>query len=171
MLKAVGCLLVVMGCTGFAQGICREGKIRLEMLKQLRSIFEAMKYYIAYQKALIPEALWKLSDKAGSLLSDAFKEIYEKVCEEGESFPFVWHQQMEKALSASCLTKEEQKIILDFPSRLGFMEENAQAGALEEMLWEINLHIEELTTEQKNRNKMIMSLGVGAGVLLSILLI
>lgn len=171
MFKMVGCLLVVMGCTGFAQSICREGKSRLEMLKNLRSVFEALKYYIAYQKAAIPEALWKLSDKGGPLLSDAFKEIYKKVCEEGESFPLIWHQQMEKALAGSCLTKEEQRLVLDFPSCLGFMEENAQAGALDELLWEINLHIEELTAEQKSKNKMIMSLGVGAGVLLSILLI
>ena len=36
---------------------------------------------------------------------------------------------------------------------------------------EINLHINELTEEQKNKNKMIMSLGAAVGVLLSILLI
>ena len=62
-------------------------------------------------------------------------------------------------------------MILAFPGCLGFMEENAQAGAVDELLREINLHIKELTEEQKNKNKMIMSLGAAVGVLLSILLI
>ena len=61
--------------------------------------------------------------------------------------------------------------MLDFPSCLGFMEENAQAMALDGLLREINLHIEELEAERKGKNKMIMSLGVGAGVLISILLL
>lgn len=171
MLRLAGGILVIIGCAGFAQSICRDSKKRLEMLKQLRSIFETMKYYIAYQKATIPETLWKLSDKGDAALSGAFKEIYKKVYEEGESFPLIWKQQMEKVLRESALSKEEKKLVIGFPSCLGFMEENAQAGALDELLREINLHIEELTREQKSKNKMIMSLGVAAGVLISILLI
>ena len=167
MLRIMGCLLVIIGSIGFAQSICREGKNRLEMLKQMRGIFETMKYYIAYQKAAIPEALWKLSDKSDDLISAAFREIYEK----GESLPTVWQVQMEAVLMKSALSKEEKKMILDFPACLGFMEENAQAGAVDELLREINLHIKELTEEQKNKNKMIMSLGAAVGVLLSILLI
>ncbi len=171
MLRLAGCILVITGCTGFAQSICRDSRNRLEMLKQMRSIFEAMKYYIAYQKATVPETLWKLADKGDGILSDAFQEIYKKVYEEGESFPLIWKQQMEKVLMQSALKKEEKKLVLDFPSCLGFMEENAQAGALDELLREINLHIEELNEEQKSKNKMIMSLGVAVGVLISILLI
>lgn len=171
MLRLAGCALVIIGSAGFAQSICRDSKKRLEMLKQIRSIFEAMKYYIAYQKATIPETLWKLSDKGNAALAGAFKEIYRKVYEEGESFPVIWKLQMEQVLMQSALTTEEKKMVLDFPSCLGFMEENAQAGALDELLREINLHIEELIREQKSKNKMIMSLGVAAGVLISILLI
>ncbi len=171
MLRIMGCLLVIIGSIGFAQSICREGKNRLEMLKQMRGIFETMKYYIAYQKAAIPEALWKLSEKSDDLIAGAFREIYNRVYEKGESLPTVWQMQMEAVLMKSALSKEEKKMILDFPACLGFMEENAQAGAVDELLREINLHIKELTEEQKNKNKMIMSLGAAVGVLLSILLI
>lgn len=171
MLRILGCILVVTGSIGFAQSICTEGKKRLEMLKQMRGIFETMKYYIAYQKAAIPEALWKLADKSDDLTAGAFKEIYKRVYEKGESLPMAWHQQMENALKDCALSKEEKKLILDFPACLGFMEENAQAGAVDELLREINLHIKELTEEQKNKNKMIMSLGAAVGVLLVILLI
>ena len=51
------------------------------------------------------------------------------------------------------------------------MEEQAQAGALEELLRESALQIERLEQEKRNKNKMIMSLGVSVGILISILLI
>ena len=171
MLKAAGCILVITGSFGYAFSICREGRRRLETLKRMRGIFETMKYYIAYQKATVPEMLWKLSDKCDDALSAAFREIYNKVCMEGEPFPRIWKQQMEEALADSALTMEEKKLLLEFPSCLGLLEENAQAASLDEILREINLHIEELTGEQKSKNKMIMSLGAAVGIMISILLI
>lgn len=171
MLRLVGCLLVLTGAVGFAKKICEDVKQHLETLKQLRSIFENMKYYIAYQKATIPETLWKLSHKGDSAFADAFREIYESVYEEGESFPIVWKKQMEQTLQSTVLTAEEKNMVMDFPSSLGFMEGNAQAGALDELLREIDGHIEDLSAEQKSKTKMIMSLGTAAGILISILLL
>lgn len=78
---------------------------------------------------------------------------------------------MDKALEGTPLTKAEKKLVLDFPACLGFMEEQAQAGALDEVLREVNLHIEELEKGKKDKNKVIMSLGVAVGVLVSILLL
>ncbi len=162
---------MIIGAAGFAQSICLEKKRHLEILKQIRSVFENMKYYIAYQKATVPEALWKLSHRGEKFFADAFEEIYKRVYEEGESFPMIWKQQMEKVLEKSLLTGEEKSMVLNFPCCLGFMEENAQAGALDELLREFDRRIEEISAELKSKNKMIMSLGVAAGILISILLL
>lgn len=171
MLRIAGCMLAVAGCVGFAGSICIDAERRLVLLKQVRRIYETMKYYISYQKAAIPEVLQMLSQKDNSPFAGAFEEIDQRVCEKGENFPAVWHECMEKVLADLPLTKKERNLVMDFPSRLGFMEEHAQAGALDELLREIHLHIEEMEKEQKNKNKMIMSLGVAAGVLISILLL
>ena len=171
MLRLAGCILVISGCAGFAGSICRDGNTRLQLLKQMRGIYENMKYYIAYQKAAVPEALRRLSEKGQEPFAPVFKEIYQKMYTEGESFPLVWKECMESALEKTPLTREEKKLMLDFPSCLGFMEETAQAGALDELLREVGLHIEELEKDKKGKNKMIMSFGVAAGVLVSILLL
>lgn len=171
MLRIAGCLLVIIGCGGFAGSICRDVAKRLILLKQIRSIYENMKYYIAYQKAAIPETLQRLAEKGEAPFAEAFEEIAIGIYERGEDFPMIWDQRMEILLADTPLTKEEKKLLFDFPSTLGFMEENAQAGALDELLREVNIQIEEMEKEQKNKNKMIMSLGVAAGVLISILLL
>ena len=171
MFRLTGCILAVIGCAGFAWNICLDGARRLMLLKRIKSIYETMKYYISYQKATIPETLCRLAEKGGEPFGEAFAEIYVRVCEKGEAFPAAWQSCMGKVMEDLPLTKTEKKLIMDFPASLGFMEENAQAGALDELLREINLHIEEIEKEHKSKNKMIMSLGVAAGVLISILLL
>lgn len=171
MLRIAGSVLAITGSVGFAWSLCREAAKRLSLLKRLHSMLESLQYYIAYQKATIPEALWKLAQKEESAFREAFEEIYERVCEKGENFPPVWRECLGTALEKEPLTREEKGLILDFPSSLGFMEENAQAKALDELLREIGLHIRELEEEKRSKNKMIMSFGMAAGVLLSILLL
>ncbi len=171
MLRLAGCILVISGCAGFAGSVCRDENMRLKLLKQIRSVYENMKYYIAYQKAAVPEALGRIAGKGQEPFAPVFAEIYRKTYEEGGDFPLVWRQHMEKALEGTPLTRDEKKLALDFPACLGFMEERAQAGALDELLREVNLHIENIEREKKDKNKVIMSLGVAVGVLVSILLL
>ncbi len=171
MFRIAGSVMAIIGSIGFAWSLCRETVKRLALLKQLRSMLENLQYYIAYQKATIPEALWRMAQKEKGAFQKAFEEVYERSCDKGENFPLVWRACMGAALEMEPLSREEKKLILDLPESLGFMEENAQAKALDELLREIGLHIRELEEEQKNKNKMIMSFGAAAGVLLSILLL
>ena len=69
------------------------------------------------------------------------------------------------------LRSQERRLLLDFPSCLGFMKEDAQAGALDELLREVIRQIEEREEERKSKNKMVMSLGLAGGILLTILLL
>lgn len=140
------------------------------MLRQIRETLEDVKYYISYQKAAVPEALLRLSEKEKSPFSDVFYEIHKEVCA-GNCFPDVWKEYMGKALAGLPLGEGEKRLLLDFPSCLGYMQGNAQAGAIDELIRDVAQRIEELSGEQKNKNKMVMSLGLAGGVLLSILLL
>lgn len=171
MLQLAGCLMIIAGCMGMAAVVCRDYNSRLFLLRQIREIYEDMKYYITYQKATVPETLLRLSEKERAPFSDVFYEIYEENKEGNGSFPDIWRKHMGKMLSGSSLHEAEKKLLLDFPACLGYMEEEAQAGALEALQREVIRCIEELSGEQKSKNKMVMSLGLAGGVLLSILLL
>ena len=171
MLQLIGCLLVISGCTGIAVVVCRDYNCRLRTLSQIRDIYEDMKYYISYQRMTVPEALLKLSEKEREPFGEAFYDIYEAVQEGNGGLPEIWQINMEKALSYTPLNEVEKNFLLDFPSCLGYMEENAQTGALDELQRQVVHCMEELSGEQKSKNKMVMSLGIAGGVLLSILLL
>ena len=128
-------------------------------------------FYIAYQKATIPETLRCLSEKEQEPFGEVFEEIYQGIYEGSENFTVLWKKKMDKVLLHTPLKQQEKNLLYDFPFCLGFMEEQAQAGALEELLRESALQIERLEQEKRNKNKMIMSLGVSVGILISILLI
>ena len=85
MLRLAGCILVISGCAGFAGSLCRDENTRLKLLKQIRSIYENLKYYIAYQKAAVPEALRRIAGKGQEPFAPVFEEIYRKTYEEGEN--------------------------------------------------------------------------------------
>lgn len=171
MLQLTGCLMIIAGCVGVAAVVCRDYNSRLFLLKQIREIYENLKYYITYQKTTIPEAMLRLSEKERGPFSDVFHEIYEENRAGNGNFPDIWKKHIGKILLGSALRDAEKKLLLDFPFCLGYMEEGAQAGALDELQREVIRCIEELSGEQKNKNKMVMSLGLAGGVLLSILLL
>lgn len=171
MLQLMGCLMIIAGCTGIAAVVCRDYNNRLHSLSLIKDIYEDMKYYISYQKLTVPEALLRLSEKENNPFAEAFYEIHEAVRGGNGNLPEIWHEHMEKALAYTTLSKDEKNYLLDFPSCLGYMEENAQTGALDELQRQVMHRMEELSEEQKNKNKMVMSLGIAGGVLLSILLL
>lgn len=141
------------------------------MMKRIRNIYEDLKYYIAYQKITVPEALFHLAQKEKAPLAAAFKAVYAECCEEGRDFSGVWRIHMEKALGETPLTRKEKELFFAFPSCLGLMEEKAQASALDKLLREVEQAVTALETERKNKSRVIMSLGAASGVLLSILLL
>ncbi len=151
--------------------MCRDLGCRLAMLKGIRSIYENMKYYITYQKASVPEMIRRLAEREKEPFAGTFHGIYEEIRAGGADFLFVWNKHMKEMLLKTPLRGQEKKMLLDFPTCLGFMEENAQARALDELLREVTIKIEELEGEQRSKNKMIMSLGMAGGIVISILLL
>lgn len=170
MLRLTGCLMIIAGCAGIGAVVCRDYNRRLFLLRQVGEIYEDLKYYISYQKIAVPEAILRLSEKEKMPFADTFYEIYEEV-RAGGNFPDIWKKHMGKALEGLPLCQGEKELLLEFPSCLGYMEESAQAGALDGLIRDVGQRMEELSGEQKNKNKMVMSLGLAGGVLLSILLL
>ena len=143
MSAVIGSLLIMLGALGFSVSICREYRMRLTLLKRIRGVYEYMEFQISYGKLPIPEILRKLSFKEELCFQQEFGRIAQRMEEGGQE--------------------------LAFPTKQGFLKGQAQAESLSEIRRELEEGIEGLQQEQKSRSKMIMSVGVAGGVLLSIL--
>ena len=69
------------------------------------------------------------------------------------------------------LSKEQQELLWEFPKSLGLWEKEGQAKALSYYIEETEKWIIQSEKEEKDKNKVIMSLGAAAGIMLSVLLL
>ena len=143
--------------------------MRLILLKRIRSVYEYMEFQISYGKLPIPEILKKLSYKDELCFQQEFGRIAQRMEDGGSDLAVIWREELVFPLKKSGLRQKEQEWLLAFPTKQGFLRGQAQAESLGEIRRELEEGIESLQQEQKNGNKMIMSVGVAGGVLLSIL--
>ena len=162
MSAIMGSLLVIVGAFGFSVSLCLEYRMRLMLLKQIRGVYE-------YGKLPIPEILRKLSFKDELCFRQEFGRIARRMEEGGQELAVIWKEELGPSLRKSGLKKKEQEWLLAFPLKQGFLIGQAQAESLGEIRRELEDGIQSLQQEQKSRSKVIMSVGVAGGVLLSIL--
>ena len=169
MSAVIGSLLILLGAFGFSLSICREYRMRLTLLKRIRSVYEYIEFQISYGKLPIPEILKKLSLKDELCFQQEFGRIAQRMEDGGQDLAVIWREELLPSLKKSGLKQKEQEWLLAFPTKQGFLKGQAQAESLNEIRRELEEGIRSLQQEQRNRNKMIMSVGVAGGVLLSIL--
>ena len=169
MSAVVGSLLVILGAFGFSVNLCWEYRMRLTLLKRIRGVYEYIEFQISYGKLPIPEILKKLSQKDELCFQQEFGRIAQRMEDGGQDLAVIWKEELELPLKKSGLKQKEQEWLLAFPTKQGFLKGQAQAESLSEIRRELEEGIRSLQQEQKNRNKMIMSVGVAGGMLFSIL--
>ena len=171
MTGILGSVLILAGFFGEAFRICRDYRKRIFLLKKMQCLYEQMKYEISYGKGPIPILLERLSKRSDMIFQVQFQKIADEMCVSGKPFEKIWKSHLQDELEGTPLRKQEQELLLCFPEKQGFLEEGAQAKALDELIRELQNRIMELEKEQKSKNKMVMSMGIAGGMLLSILLL
>ena len=172
MVKLFGVCFLITGAVGFSFCLCREQKIRLMMLKEMRSIFFLVQKQIHYGGFPIDLILQEVSGKVKTPFSEALKRVSEQMClEDGEEFCRIWTREMETVLFRIPITKEQKELMLGFPRLLNAIDREGQAQILCDYIDELDKWIVQTEKEEKDKNKLIMSLGTAAGILLSILLL
>lgn len=171
-LKLLGVLLLTGGTTGFAWTLCRERRNKLALLKEIKHLYHLLQSEIRYTGLPLPEMLLSVSEKVASPLADILQRIgTSRDWEEGKSFGQIWRENMESGLMGQSIMRESKILLMNFPESMGSMEREGQAQALERYIEEMNRWIEQMEREEKNKKKVIVSFGIAAGTMLSIILL
>lgn len=172
MVKMSGAVLLLLGAAGFSFSICMEQKKRLLLLKSIKEMYRLLQNEICYTALPLPEIFKAVSEKIQTpykeaLLSVSINMDYEK----GENFSHVWKKEMESMLAGAPLTISQKEVLLRFPECMGMHESKGQAKALDGYIWELDRMIMQQEEEGKSKNKVIMSLGIAAGLFTVIILL
>ncbi|MCL2050106.1 MAG: stage III sporulation protein AB [Lachnospiraceae bacterium] len=171
MVRIIGTLLLLAGSSGMAYSYCHEQNERLKILKNMREIFIRIKNEIEYLKASIPEICFSLGEKNISF-NKVFTAIYEELeLNNGCSFNEIWQRHFTASLKNMPLKETEKEMIKSFPDSLVYRESKGQADGMEKYINEVSKYVGEIETVIKNKNKVMMCVGVMAGMITTVILL
>lgn len=170
MARIIGTLLLLAGSSGMAYLYCNEQKQRLAVLRSMKEIFVRIKKEIEYLKAAIPEICQKLSTQ-----EIAFKEVFKNIHRElelnnGCSFKEIWQRHFDEGLKKIPLKEAEKEMIKSFPESLIYRDSEGQADGTEKYIDEITKYVDDLNAAIKSKNKVVMCMGVMAGMITVVIL-
>lgn len=172
MLRLAGAALLLAGTAGFSRCLCKERKKRLFYIKEIQHMFRLFQTEISYLGVPMPEVLMRISGKLAPPFGEGLRRIAGAMePERGESFGEVWNREMEQCFPAAALNREIRELVQRFPECVGLFEREGQAKAFERYIRELDRWILQMEEEEKSQNKVIMSLGIAAGIFLIVILL
>lgn len=141
-------------------------------LRDLVRIMELLQSEIRYGNSPLPEACLQAGKKVGKPYSLALERVFTCMEEnKGLSFAFVWKREMKECLDKLPIGKKERELFLQFANYSGFSDGQMQMRALEEYSELLKQATKEMEKQIQSKGKVVMSMGVASGVLLSIILL
>lgn len=172
MIKLIGCILLFAGAVGYAYSLCKERRLQIRQLLQIQYFYKLLQNEILYSGLPIPDVLLSVAGNVEEPFGSAFLEIGRNITlQQEQSLADIWKRHLHKALLESRLSEKQKESVLKLPESLQFFDRQGQAKALQRQIEEMDKMIRPLEEEEKNKNKVIMSLGIAAGVFLTILLL
>ncbi len=172
MYKIVGILCILTGCVGVGRTRIRLEKERIRCLREWIYVIRRIQDEISYGKNTLPEICRILSDNKDIWYAPYFEGVYRQMMQgEGIGLKEAWSGQMKACLLNLPLQEEERDIIMKLPVYLGLQEETRQAVNFDQSVELLKRKCRQAEEAYENKSKMIHSVSILAGVLLSILLL
>jgi stage III sporulation protein AB len=160
------------GCVGWGNAQVREEKNRVYHLRELIRIIRRIQDEIRYGKHTLPEICLILSQLQDSWYSVYFQKIYEQLTQKNSAgLESVWASQMEVCFRGVPLQEEEKDVLKKLPDQLGLQEETMQACNIGQSLDMLNRKCRQAEETYENKTKVIRSVSILTGLLLTLLLL
>ncbi len=171
LIKLIGCVLVIISTTGMGLFFSGELKSRLEDLKELKKIIILLRGDIRYARTPLPEAIGSI----GRRHEGSYKTFLENVSLSlhelsGQTFAQVWKRAVEEDLQETSLVKKDKLDLIQFGENIGYLDKDMQMNTLDLYITQLEAEIIELTGNLKEKTYLYNTLGLMAGIFISIVL-
>jgi Stage III sporulation protein AB (spore_III_AB). len=169
--KTVGCILIILSSTLMGFYCSSELKSRIEDLKELRKIIMLLKGDIRYCNTPLPEAINAIAKRHDGNFKDFLVRVSKKLNERsGNTFSQIWKEAVENELHMTSLTKKDKYQMIKFGEHLGYLDKEMQLNTLDLYLVQLDEELRGLTSNVKEKTYLYNSLGIMAGIFISIVL-
>lgn len=172
--KWIGVVMVLFSAGGFGIWSAMEWKRRLRLLELLRQMVYFLKGEITYSHAPLAEALERVGRRTQGPLGELFTGVALGICsQEGESLQEIWLKAVNGLSGKEMrlpLTGEDLEQLSHLGEYLGYLDVDMQERTLQLYLEQLDLSIDYLRSNQRERCRLYTSLGVMGGMLLVIVM-
>ncbi len=172
IIKIIGCLLVIVSSTGMGFFFSSEIKSRIMDLKELKKLIVLLRGDIRYANTPLPEAIHAIARRHEGCYQTFFSNVYQKLSElSGSTFAQIWKEAAEQNLISTSLAKKDKLQLIQFGENLGYLDKDMQMNTLDLYTTQLEDEITELTKNAKEKAYLYNSLGIMAGIFISIIMI
>ncbi len=171
LIKIIGCILVIVSTTGMGFFFSGELRNRVDDLKELKKIIVLLRGDIRYARTPLPEAISAIEKRHEGRFKVFLEDISLRLQElSGQTFAQIWKEAVEKDLEDTSLGKKDKLDLTHFGENLGYLDKEMQMNTLDLYITQLEAEISELTGSLKEKTYLYNTLGLMAGVFISIVL-
>lgn len=172
--KWIGSLIILFAAGGFGIWSAAQWRERLRLLEKLRQMIYFLKGEITYSHAPLAEGLERVGKREGGPLGTLFTSAAEGICrQEGESLQEIWRKEVANLSSPRIrlpLTEEDLGQLSGLGEHLGYLDVDMQERTLKLYLEQLDMSIDYLRTNQREKCRLYTSLGIMGGMFLVIIM-
>lgn len=170
-MKIVGCILVITSSTAIGFFFSNEMKYRLDNLRELRKLIVLLRGDIRFANTALPEAISAIARRNPGIYKTFFQNTAGKLQElSGRTFTEIWKEGVEIDLKDTSLSKKDKENLIGFGDNLGYLDKDMQLNTLELYITNLEEEITEISQKVKEKSYLYNSLGIMAGIFISILM-
>jgi stage III sporulation protein AB len=172
IMKIIGCILIILSTTGMGFYFSSIMKCRMEDLKEWKKLICLLRGDIRYASTPLPEAI----SSAGRRHEGNFHAFLNTVGTQlqelaGETLAAIWKSAAEKELSNTSLNTKDKVQLIRFGENLGYLDKDTQMNTFELYLSQLDEEIADLSRTVKGKAYLYNSLGIMAGIFITIIMI
>jgi len=172
IMKIVGCVLVLVSSTGMGFYFSNEMRCRIEDLKELKKLIGLLRGDIRYSSTPLPEAINSIHRRHSGCFQSFFNYVSEKLNElSGHTFLEIWKTAVETELGSTSLTKKDKLHLMSFGENLGYLDKDMQMNTIDLYINQLEEVIVDLTKTVKEKSYMYNTLGIMAGIFITIIMV
>lgn len=172
IMKIVGCILIVLSTTGIGFYFSSDMKCRIEDLKEWKKLICLLRGDIRYANTPLPEAISLAGRRHEGNFHVFLCSVGTQLQElSGETLAAIWKAAAERNLSNTSLNKKDKMQLIRFGENLGYLDKDMQMNTFELYLSQLDEEITELSRTVKGKAYLYNSLGIMAGIFITIIMI
>jgi stage III sporulation protein AB len=149
-----------------------ELKTRLNDIRELRKLIVLLRGDIRYGNTPLPEAISSIGRRHEGNFKGFLIRVSDRLNERSaNTFSQIWKDSVETELKNTSLNKKDKSALIQFGDSLGYLDKEMQLNTLDLYLTQLEEEINDLSKTAKEKTYLYNTLGIMAGIFISIILV